>query len=1699
MRINTLQDHIVYSVNEAALYSFEKISLCANSLFSFMKEEGAAWKSFFLNNYYISKLCTLGSEATASIGRKFFSPSNQLNKDSIELPNTPLDELKSSNKAWIRDHSLFHKKYPNFKVSNEALVDVILSKDVDSKGVMKFARKFLAYNGDTSLSQSLSSWEKAYNKQQQIQKVKDQPRKIEQISRDLSQKIQNFRGENDYIVLLFEKEANTTNSPLSYYIKYGMQQIRSKHDNLYQTVYSKVKEQLQTNLNTNWKKKLFTEIQEEIRAILLNQYSSLHQESTLGHNLPSSLQQLLSSSAELSPPKESLTGIIWDLLLQNGINDPSDQPISPEKLNQIFEKEFEMIACAIQNTAMSEINQLVEKAGRDPQPLLQIWHNQLPQKDRGWLEIRHQSDTHCQINLYARDRKNSAYNIRIYGESSPMKVYSYKVPKNLLQTESFLELLNPRDGEESSISSSENIKQFLSRYASPTESHILSGSKVASQGLLDYIKIYHLETSESSLESTEKTFLQMRLHAFINYCKSIENNHNISDETLSNVGNGVSALLESANKLYDAGQLSDEEYIGIISTGLDIEECVIEKQHRLRAEVQSSEIVVPAILKEQVRKMFASSGLSQLDVENIKSFAKVLLGKDMSEEIALLCKELPITTDKASSFVLPHVTLWKTLKTLCIDVKNLRTSPIAVFRVYSDVRKLLKSLRSIIALLSFIPYIYLVVACCTNPVTAVACLVVGAIALYMLFNMPELEPVLNILGAILNFQKEVYTFLLTRLIVRAIQLGDIALHWNKMAPMKLGRSLLTDNISNRLSFSLDAPMDPDQQSIPKELIPLQKFHPDIEIWADTEKPQGISDISLPKLSMEFHIQQQNGIKRAYVSGQSGFYIADVITDRKLESIDFAHLVLENEQGDKKICVVPRSEGRLILQTILKMANSYSRKSVDMLSNYMQNRMLENTHIVYYYDLVDGELASQNFDAISYLITHYITSGDTIRSQKLVHQLKKMKAHRALENPNATLKTLEQISSVLPNLMDSKIAKIILELSTLCTEIPMESKAFPVFLRAYEHYISSKKSDGRSYLSEAQESLLAHHLKDNNVEEQIFSGMGKLALATQTPLVQTLLLLGNNIIDTSFSKFFGKEDYVPASIKNYELQRKYLQGDNNKLSLLMGLMLNNLINPYFSIGKDMVNISKVINANGINILEELPLLISKLNGEKSTLKSDYPLALAILLLYLSQYQAPSKTPITESIKQAMPLVYGTSAVIRDSLSAFLTEPTNLFKLEEKGIGVFLEAFLGIFSDNMANTYVDKIGVKTYISEDSIISPYSRNVTQSGLTTLRNYLDINSKYKQQLLRNESNSTFPELEIGIDYTNLHALEQNILGTYQKINDDFLQKQDNPSNTRPTLDIQRGSSTENQIMNIANWYGDGRDREGNTSSYTLRSGKSRQSLVKSLKQTYDTLQEHTLEQAKTIEDLLMHRPKNLSLLTNRIKEYTQDISNNAKAIEQTQKDIRESSSTQSTIKKIATGVLGYINTLIETPTLGHLQFFKNSQIEQHVKRQKNLLQESESVKSKRRQLFQSIITAFKPETSLSLNEVYAYFCQGKDALIIQSLGLDEDQWKILKEQLYRYMILQKHLSSAAYIHGLSRNATQGLQENIDLIGHQLDIISHSIDSPEESEISIRSRLQFEQKLGRFLPPDLRKGFKEIVNGSMKNFQTIYQFSASR
>lgn len=1691
MIINTLQENIVSPLYKSALYSFEKISMCANVLFSLFREEGSAWKVFFLNNFYICKLHSIGSNATAAIAKKFFIASHQPDNYAIELSNAPLEKLESNNRDWIRFHSLFRKNYPCFNISNEALLDLIFGKDIDSEGVIQFIKKFCTHRENSSLSGPLLDWEKAYRQLQIIQKFKNRPEEIQQISRELSEKVHGrIRGEEP-IVLLFEKECTHSNSSLTNYIKNGLNQIRSTHDALYQTLYSDIKGKLQKYLDTSWKKKLFSEIQEEVRALLLDQYSSLYQESSLGHNLPIAIQQLLSDSMELALPEEneSLAAVIWDLFLQNGMNEDLNTPISIEKLNQIFEKEFQMITRGIEAVAMAGINQFIENTGKDLQPLLQLWHSKLPQKQRGWIEIKYQSPARRQINLYARDMTSPADNIMRYGESSPMKMYSYnEIPKSLLETEFFFGLLYGSEGAESPISSLENIKEFFSQYGTPKESYIQSGhSKLPSQGLLDHLKIYYTQANESSrVESPEKTFFEVRLHAFINYCMPIQNSHNVSDQTLSTIENGISLLLEDANQLYHAEQLSDEEYIAIISTALDIEQCIIKKQQSLRAEAQSLEMIVPTMMKEQLRKAFSSSTISQVDIENMKSFATVLLGSDMSEEIALLCKELPMPNNKQSVFVPPYVPLLKAMKDLCIDIKNLHTSPIALFRVYSDVRELMNNTRSTITLLSYIPYISILLYC-TNPATALAVIAFTTVALGMLCITPQLEPLWNIYTSIVNFHREIYTFILTRFLLRLIQIADIAVHWNEMAPMQIARSFLTDTLSRPLSFSLHTPMDPAQESIPNEVAPLQKFYPKMEIRTDRLDAREISHIVFPELSMEFYIEEQGGVKRAHARGQPGFWIADVIADRKLDGMDFAHLVLENERGEKKICIVPRSQERLLLQTILKMASSYSRKSVDLLSNYLQNQRAETEGLVYYYDLVDGELISQDINAISYLITHYIASGDTIRGQEWVDQLKKMKANGRLENPTAIIKTLEQISSILPTSINSDTTKIILELSSLCTEIPMQSKAFPLFLRAYQCYVASKEFNLRSYLSDAEESSLLHHLKDSNEEDQILNVMGKLCLATQTALPQTLLLLANNIIDgSSIPTFFGKEGYIPTSLRKYELERKYLDGDSNQISLLISLMINNLINPYFSFGRDIINLTDAINKNEANIFDILPAIISKLNTESSTLKSDYVLFLCMIIPLTIQTLQLSQIPMTEAAKKGITLLQAMSSIARDLGAVFLSNPSNAYIIEEK----FSGAVQTVFSTFLKETSID------YGIGKTPIAPYTGHIVRGGVKTVEDYLDINSEYKkQQLLRDRYTRTSFESRIGNDYDSLQTLEQNVLSAYQKINNTFLQRQNRESTINPELDIQRGDSPENQIAHIANWYQSGRARASNPSSYTLRSDQNRQDLMEGLNQTYEILQEHALQQKKTIQHLLTHHPQNLLLLGNQVAQYRQEITNNSTVMELTREQTRNTYSNQSTMEKVGTLALRYINTLLEVPTFGRLQFFKNCKIQSLAQEESDLLQKSELIKSKRRQVFHRMITAFKIQTSLGLNEVYTYFCQAKDTAIIESLRLDDNQWKILKEQLYRYMILQKHLAAAKYIIGLCTDTNRTIEENIDLIGHELDSMSASLDTLPVLEMSVRSQLQLERKLGRSISPDLRNRLSDIVNDSIENFQSVSQF----
>ena len=64
MEIKNLQFNRASTLYKAALYGFKKISICAHPLFSVIKEEAFAWKSFLSNNSYIYKVYSAGSDIT---------------------------------------------------------------------------------------------------------------------------------------------------------------------------------------------------------------------------------------------------------------------------------------------------------------------------------------------------------------------------------------------------------------------------------------------------------------------------------------------------------------------------------------------------------------------------------------------------------------------------------------------------------------------------------------------------------------------------------------------------------------------------------------------------------------------------------------------------------------------------------------------------------------------------------------------------------------------------------------------------------------------------------------------------------------------------------------------------------------------------------------------------------------------------------------------------------------------------------------------------------------------------------------------------------------------------------------------------------------------------------------------------------------------------------------------------------------------------------------------------------------------------------------------------------------------------------------------------------------------------------------------------------------------------------------------------
>lgn len=1711
MTINNLQFNTTSPIYKAALYGFRKISIYANAVFSVITEEAFAWKKFLSNNSYIYNIYSAGSNVTSTIAKNFFSPSSPYIPPTIDDSNPSIEALHASNKGWIEGHSLLRKSYPDLSFSDEILLDIIFSKDTDSKGVIHFAKNFCASTDHDNLIPILLDWEKAYERQQFIH---NRPQEIRNVSIDLAERIQRLQEEQGRVLLLLEKEATYSTSPLSGCIKKILEKSKPIHDQLYQNFYRQVKEKLQTYLDTSWKKRCFTEIQEEIRAILLEQYSELHQMGTIKHNVPTFLQPLFLTKEELpsSENNKSLAAVIWDLFLQNGLTEDIDQPLSVEKLNEIFEKEFTMITHKLETLMGSAMNQLIENVGEETQVLLQLWSSRLPQKNRGWLEITPECERYCQVNLCVRDATHPRINMGTCGEAIAIKKYSYhKVPKHLLQTSFFVDFLANIEGDESLIASKEKIQEFFRDFGDPVESYVQSGHPAFVQtGILDQIHKYYSDREGSSIGSLEKLFFQMRLHAFVNYCGSIQKSLGISDATLSTLQNSIELLQEEAGRLHETKQISDEEYMETIATTLEVEEYTIKHQKKIRAEQEESpRNVVPPLIKDRLQDLFATIPISELDIENIKSFANVLLGKDRSDEIALLCKELPVANKKVHNYSPPHLSLLKLLRTLRIDLGNLRASPIGLFKLYSDVNQLLQQSRTLITCLSFIPYLSMF-ALYTNPVVALALVITTASVLGTVYTLPYGRAILNIYKGICNFHREAYNYLLMRLLMRLVQLSDIALHWGEGETIQKARLFLTENISNKISFTLQRPLDPispstleelDPEDIPQEIAPLKRFYPHIRIIPDHENLQSIRQIVFPKLSTGFRIEEHNGAMRARLQGQSEFWLAPSITDTNLENADFSHLLLENDQGDKKICIVPRSRKRLFLQTLLRICNIYSRKSLDVLNDFLFDRLPSLQSIicpelladcfeedlpeipptVYYCDWIDGELVAQDCNAIGYLIAHYMASGDIVRSQKLVDQLKKMKADGKIEDPEAMLKIVEQITYSVLRFLNPDMTKMILQLCALCDEIPLASKAFPLFLRLYQWYVDSKEEDHMSYLSEEEESLLLQHLKDESGE---VVGIARQAVLASSSLgSQTFFLLISAIFDGVCNiSPLGKAAYIPASLKKYELQQKYVHGEGELIPLLLGLAMNNLINPHFTFGKTLVNVLKSLSKGEAGFFDLFPTVFFK-NTRSNSPKSEQPLLLIVpfLLAVLEANNKESKSPMSSTLLKAL------LSSLQDAVALSVNTHSG-YCLEEK-ISGWMQSLIGLPLDTRSS---NEYGIeKTYPSFPS------RHLIRAGIRTVENFVETQNAYKKQE-KLENSYWFPVQTLPMEYENLQNLEQSILKRYRDISDTFLRKQDRAFDNALELNLQELSSLEDQWTHIVHWHESGSARESTGFSYFLHATQSSTDLIQELQQVQTELTAMCARQKETVEGLLTCPPQELPYLNHQVELYTEEMRNGLARSERLQQRIREDYKKQSTIKKAGLGFLQYINTLVEVPTFGLLHFPENPQIDLLREKRSNLQKKIESIEVRKEELFQNMLTVFKPHTSLGFNEVYTYFCQGKDTSIIKSMDLTRHQWRAIKEQLYRYMVLQKYLSYAEHIKGLYVNQDRTIDENIDLIGYEIDEMIPTIEELPRRDISVRSVLQLEKKLGRTLSPALRNRVSDRIGASLKNYQTVYQLALS-
>lgn len=1829
MTIRTLPTTIISCIFEASQGIASRIFSCASTTFTVLRDEQRAWATFLNKNFFIRKI---GCSASDSYGRLYNKIFNLFHKSLIELPNESgsniaTKTLEQNNTKWVEEYSLLNKNY--FKSVDEAtLLRIIYSQSLDDQSVISYLQEFSRGAGNESFGKAVQEWETAYVLGQRIEKYQKSQESMASFGRELSEKISNFSSSDQKLLLplVTEKKAD-----LEITFPSGVENIvKFFHHRASKEVYQSIKQELQTRLDTDWKNKLFTEIQEELRNLLLGQYSKVCQSSTLG----ASLSRFFPSTSEEERAlvkEESLVEMIWDLLTQNGIQESVDTPLSIQKLNVIFDKEFALIHQGLDilvQTVGKGIEWCVRSGGEllsDSSfflPWMQLWHSTLPQKHQGWIEVTNkrvdevssrESATY-DITVFVREGIDKKYktNINNFGEAFPFKKISYRVSANAMTPEFFSTLL--------SLTSPKEIENILLGHKKLEELIVPSVSNFSSNGLLDQIKMYYSQRKSPDGDSLEKIFFSIRFQALVSYWQSISRKNPEKDVTnitflrsLNQIKTNITNLLSESRELHKKDVLSDKEHTHIIATGLQLQEYVITQEKKIeKQEKIVGEKILPPLVKSILKEAFHAAGISTTHLEHIKNFATAILGKEVEEEVALLCNELitersfPPSYPNAPSFreLLRRIGVdlknlssdpTQSIKNIGIHTKNLRLSPLAIplaaLKIYINIHSLIKYSENILALFTFSSYLYFL-GVLTNPLIGISMLAAAVGAEFACYSVKD------VVKTTLLFHISIYQFIFFRLCIRLIQMADYFVQWTKLPEVEKARYFLKKELSNTVSFSTAEPIL--EGSIPKEIASLCRFYSQ-PIIQPSENPLEISTITLPSINMHFAVRNDNGVQRAYLEELPGFWLKEVTVDQDLQAMDFCHLLLENEKGEQKVSIIPNSQERLFFQKLLRMVGGYSSKIIEgvFTSLYSIGEIEEpSKEIIYYYDLIEGKLHSENPEAISYLVTHYITADNIAKGQEIVTELKRAKDKG--ENIDV-LSILEKIcTNTLPDLTNPFINKIVLQLCALCDEIPVQSKSFPLFIRAYEIYVNEKNQSQKapSYLSDEEESKLLYHIQEDRGYVQATSSLYYFS----TPLGQTALGLLNNVRDILFDEgdlaVSGKNAYIPDELKKYRIQKEYKDGETDEISLFLALMLKHASSPLFSLSKDFVNQVKSVRQFLVNdkkdqktqqqlIVDLISLILSQPQKSNSNYWIDFlkyytpyllvgggvaggallfqtlqsaienqsdqekkklllmvlgalpllqliialsPAAIGLYKLLMPLYFSMSSTQVVNLYSLRRQDCYSETVDMETSTTyrkyniygaeyKEVDSPTEHYLLVQDNKGEYrrlskeeelkaatldaVHEFLKNLSWKLLVNPVYKTSTSiaslttSLLSSDRVfnwlyeftqlypLSSLSKLAMKSTMQSVIDYKEITGQEKDTM-QDVFPVLFPNLELqGSEYGHLQTLETNITSFYKKIAENFFEKRENRGIRSNDEEFQPNtSSLENLLQEIFT-----HSQENGGDMYGIKSLQNVENLKEVLTKTRNRLEEWRLEQRKTIEGLLRLPVTNLQSLTQKIDEHTSDINTARLQLQRTEALINVPTQ-ESIISKINGLGRLFIKSIFSvkaplgtTPRLVRL-----------FEEKEELIQKIDSIKEEKRKLFNTSGDIFNARCSLGFEEIYQYFCQGKDNLILKALQIDNIQWQVLKNQLYRYMLLEKYISKATYMTSLCDEENVDISAKMNQIAHELHATIPSLELPR-LEILVRGELQLEEKLGKSLLPAFRSAFRQKIDGFMLNFQRMHEF----